>query len=152
MVQAKIEIFTAMLAEQPENAMIWYGLAAEQYKLKNWAEAAKSLRRVVSLNPDYTAAYQLLGTALANAGDLAGAQQPGEMALRSRIVPARGRPSNICAPCWRALPAPMRLSAPTRGLKCRLKIPRIDVAGLSKGARLFYFFHGASSSSYLSLR
>ena len=62
MVQSKIEIFTAMLAEQPENAMIWYGLAGEQYKLENWAEAAKSLRQVVSLNPDYTAAYQMLGT------------------------------------------------------------------------------------------
>jgi predicted Zn-dependent protease len=75
MVQSKIEIFTAMLAEQPENAMIWYGLASEQYKLENWAEAAKSLRQVVSLNPDYTAAYQMLGTVLANAGDVDGAQQ-----------------------------------------------------------------------------
>jgi uncharacterized protein HemY len=73
--QSKIEIFTAMLAEQPENAMIWYGLAGEQYKLENWAEAAKSLRQVVSLNADYTAAYKVLGTVLANTGDLAGAQQ-----------------------------------------------------------------------------
>ena len=73
--QSKIEIFTAMVAEQPENAMIWFGLASEQHKLENWAEAAKSLRQVVSLNPDYTAAYQMLGTVLANAGDLAGAQQ-----------------------------------------------------------------------------
>ncbi|HLE61661.1 MAG TPA: tetratricopeptide repeat protein [Pyrinomonadaceae bacterium] len=75
MVQSKIEIFTAMLAEQPENAMIWYGLAGEQYKMEKWAEAAKSLRQVVSLNPDYTAAYQMLGTVLAHVGDLAGAQQ-----------------------------------------------------------------------------
>ena len=75
MVQSKIEAFTAMLAEQPENAMIWYGLASEQNKLENWAEAAQSLRQVVSLNPDYTAAYQMLGTVLANTGDLAGAQQ-----------------------------------------------------------------------------
>src|ERR1043166_780663 len=75
MVQSKIEIFNAMLAEQPENAMVWYGLASEQYKLEHWAEAAKSLRQVVSLNPDYTAAYQMLGTVLANAGDLDGAQQ-----------------------------------------------------------------------------
>jgi len=75
MVQSKIEIFTAMLAEQPENAMIWYGLASEQYKLENWGEAAKSLRQVVSLNPDYTAAYQMLGTVLSNAGDVDGAQE-----------------------------------------------------------------------------
>ena len=75
MAQSKIEVFTAMLAEQPDNAMIWYGLASEQYKLENWAEAVKALRQVVSLNPDYTAAYQMLGTALANTDDLVGAQE-----------------------------------------------------------------------------
>jgi predicted Zn-dependent protease len=75
MVESKIEIFTAMLTEQPENAMIWYGLASEQFKLENWAEAAKSLRQVVSLNPDYTAAYQMLGTVLAKMNDIAGAQE-----------------------------------------------------------------------------
>jgi len=75
MAQTKIEIFTAMLAEQPDNAMIWYGLASEQYKLENWVEAAKSLRQVVSLNPDYTAAYQMLGTALVKNDDLPGAQE-----------------------------------------------------------------------------
>ncbi len=75
MVQSKMESFTAMLAEQPENAMIWYDLVHEQYKLQNWVEAAKSLRQVVSLNQDYTAAYQMLGTVLAKADDLAGAQQ-----------------------------------------------------------------------------
>jgi predicted Zn-dependent protease len=75
MTQSKVEVFTAMLAEQPDNAMIWYGLASEQYKLENWAEAVKTLRRVVSLNPDYTAAYQMLGTALASNDDVAGAQQ-----------------------------------------------------------------------------
>jgi Flp pilus assembly protein TadD len=55
--------------------MIWYGLASEQYKLENWAEAARSLRQVVGLNPDYTAAYQMLGTVLAKEGDVAGAQK-----------------------------------------------------------------------------
>jgi len=75
MAQSKIEIFTAMLVEQPENAMIWYGLASEQYKIENWAEAAESLRKVVSLNQDYTAAYQMLGTVLAKMDDLDGARQ-----------------------------------------------------------------------------
>ena len=84
MVQSKIEVFTAMLAEQPDNAMIWYGLASEQFKLEKWPEAAESLRRVVSLNPDYTAAYRMLGTVLANTDDVAGAQQ----ALRDGIEAA----------------------------------------------------------------
>jgi predicted Zn-dependent protease len=75
MAQSKIEVFTAMLAEQPDNAMIWYGLASEQFKQENWVEAVRSLRQVVRLNPDYTAAYQMLGTALAKTDDLAGAQQ-----------------------------------------------------------------------------
>jgi cytochrome c-type biogenesis protein CcmH/NrfG len=47
----------------------------ERYPGENWAEAAKSLRQVVSLNPNYTAAYQMLGTVLAKTDDLAGAQQ-----------------------------------------------------------------------------
>src|ERR1700754_3703165 len=111
MVQSKVEIFTAMLAEQPENAMIWYGLAREQYKLENWDEAAKSLRQVVSLNPDYTAAYQMLGTVLANAGDLDGAQQAWRNGIEAADRPGRWRPGNICAPCWRALLAPIRLFA-----------------------------------------
>ena len=85
MVQSKIEIFTAMLVEQPDNAMIWYGLASEQFKLENWAEAAKALRQVVTLNPDYTAAYQMLGTALAHTDDLAGARK----AWRDGIEAAR---------------------------------------------------------------
>ena len=103
-----------MLAEQPENAMIWYGLASEQYKLENWAEAVKSLRQVVSLNPDYTAAYQMLGTALAKLVTLPGHNRPGEMVLRPRIVRARGRPGNICKPCWTALPPATNRSALTR--------------------------------------
>jgi predicted Zn-dependent protease len=75
MVQSKIEVFTAMLVEQPDNAMIWYGLASEHFKVENWADAATSLRQVVSLNPDYTAAYQMLGTVLAKMDDIAGAQE-----------------------------------------------------------------------------
>jgi tetratricopeptide (TPR) repeat protein len=115
MTQSKIEVFTAMLAEQPDNAMIWYGLASEQYKLENWDEAVKALRQVVSLNPDYTAAYQMLGTALASNDDLAGAQKAWRDGIEAaRVVPARGRPGNTCKPCWTALSATMRVSALTR--------------------------------------
>lgn len=58
-----------MAREQPEDAMIWYGLASEYVKLERWNEAAEALRHVVRLNPDYTAAYQMLGTALSNQGE-----------------------------------------------------------------------------------
>lgn len=58
-----------MTREQPEDAMIWYGLASEYVKLERWNDAAEALRQVVRLNPDYTAAYQMLGTALLNQGE-----------------------------------------------------------------------------------
>lgn len=57
-----------MAREQPDDALIWYGLASEYTKLEKWDEAATALRNVVRINPDYTAAYQMLGTALLNQG------------------------------------------------------------------------------------
>jgi predicted Zn-dependent protease len=66
MAQSRIEIFALMVKQQPEDAMIWYGLASEYFKAERWSEASDALSRVVGLNPDYTAAYQMLGTALMN--------------------------------------------------------------------------------------
>lgn len=68
MSQQRIDAFTAMVETQPDEPMIWYGLANEYIKLERWDEAARALRRVVELNADYTSAYQLLGTALLNLG------------------------------------------------------------------------------------
>lgn len=68
MTQSRIDIFAEMAKQQPEDAMIWYGLASEYVKAERWGEASEALRKVVGLNPDYTAAYQMLGTALSNEG------------------------------------------------------------------------------------
>ena len=68
MSQARIEAFEAMLKDSPGEVMVWYGLGNEYLKLQRWTEAAEALRNVVRLNPDYTAAYQMLGSALAAAG------------------------------------------------------------------------------------
>jgi cytochrome c-type biogenesis protein CcmH/NrfG len=57
-----------MAKQQPGDALVWYGLASEYFKAENWSEAANALERVVQLNPDYTAAYQMLGTAHLNQG------------------------------------------------------------------------------------
>jgi predicted Zn-dependent protease len=54
----------ALAEAQPEEVMIWYGLANEYVKLERWQEAVDTLRRTVLLNPEYTSAYQMLGTAL----------------------------------------------------------------------------------------
>jgi predicted Zn-dependent protease len=68
MAQSRIEIFVEMVKQQPGDAMIWYGLASEYMKTERWGEAADALESVVRINPDYTAAYQMLGTALLNQG------------------------------------------------------------------------------------
>jgi predicted Zn-dependent protease len=68
MAQSRIDIFSEMVKQQPLDAMIWYGLASEYVKIEKWNEAADALRNVIRINPDYTAAYQTLGTALMNQG------------------------------------------------------------------------------------
>ena len=64
-----------MAEQQPEQEMVWYGLANEYVKLECWADAADALDRVVKLNADFTAAYQMLGTALLNQGQREEAQR-----------------------------------------------------------------------------
>ena len=75
MSQARIDAFTTMLKDQPNNEMIWYGLANEYSKLERWAETSEALRQVIRLKPDYTSAYQLLGSALLQQGQTAEARQ-----------------------------------------------------------------------------
>lgn len=75
MAQSRIEIFAEMVKQQPGDAMIWYGLASEYFKIESWSEAGQALQRVVELNPDYTAAYQMLGTALLNQGKVTEARR-----------------------------------------------------------------------------
>ena len=68
MSQDRLDALSALVEAQPGEPMIWYGLANEYIKLTRWREAVEALTRVVTLNPDYTSAYQLLGTALMNLG------------------------------------------------------------------------------------
>jgi predicted Zn-dependent protease len=75
MSDSRIQVFKEMLKQQPDEVMVWYGLATEYSKLASWSEAAEALRNVIRLSPDYTAAYQMLGTALINLGDRDGARQ-----------------------------------------------------------------------------
>lgn len=68
MAQSRIEVFQAMVLQQPDEVMIWYGLGSELFKVERWSEAAEALCNVIRLNPDYTAAYQMLGSALNSEG------------------------------------------------------------------------------------
>jgi tetratricopeptide (TPR) repeat protein len=69
MSQSRIDAFTVMLKDQPDNEMIWYGLANEYTKLERWPAAIEAFRNVIRIKPDYTSAYQMLGAALVNHGE-----------------------------------------------------------------------------------
>lgn len=63
-----------MAKDDPENALVWYGLGSEYFKASQWMDAVVALRHVVLLKPDYTAAYQMLGSALDQLGEREEAQ------------------------------------------------------------------------------
>ncbi len=69
MSQSRIAAFEEMVEADPDQEMVWYGLAMEYAKLERWSEAVGALRNVIRCNPDYTAAYQMLGSALARLGE-----------------------------------------------------------------------------------
>jgi tetratricopeptide (TPR) repeat protein len=101
MSQSRIDAFTTMTSQQPDNEMIWYGLANEYSKLARWSEAAEALRQVIRIKPDYTAAYQLLGSALLSQGDHEGARrvwtQGIEVATRTGAWKARQHMEGLLA-------------------------------------------------------
>src|SRR5262249_20813311 len=66
---------TAMLKDQPDNEMIWYGLVNEYIKLENWPAAIEAHRNVIRIKPDYTWAYQMLGSTLIKQEGLEGLVQ-----------------------------------------------------------------------------
>ncbi len=51
MSQSRIDAFAAMLKDQPDNEMIWYGLANEQTKLERWPAAIEAFRKSFASNP-----------------------------------------------------------------------------------------------------
>ena len=64
-----------MLAAGRDSALLRFGLGSEYLKLHEAAPAAAHLRRAVELDAGYSAAWKLLGRALAEAGDKAAALQ-----------------------------------------------------------------------------
>lgn len=62
-----------MLAQGRDDALLRYGLGSEYLKRAEFERAAEHLRIALAHAPDYSAAWKLLGQALAGAGDKAGA-------------------------------------------------------------------------------
>lgn len=79
--------FEAMLAAGRDNALLRFSLGSEYLKHADPAQAAEHLRRAVEHDPKYSAAWKLLGRALADSGAAAAALD----AYRQGIVVAEQR-------------------------------------------------------------
>jgi predicted Zn-dependent protease len=76
--------FEALLASGKDGALLRFSLGMQYLAAKEPARAAQHLRRAVEQDPGYSAAWKLLGKALAESGDAAGAI----MAYRDGIAAA----------------------------------------------------------------
>jgi len=65
---AIVDNLEALLARGQDNALVRYGLGGEYLKLKQYDKATEHLRKAVEHDPKYSAAWKLLGKALAEAG------------------------------------------------------------------------------------
>ena len=64
-----VERFEALLASGKDGALLRFGLGSNHLQAGNAARAAEHLRQAVAFDPGYSAAWKLLGKALAQAGD-----------------------------------------------------------------------------------
>ena len=68
MSQARIEVFRQMLAADPQNTTVRFGLANELFKLEQWADAAEELQTYLNQSNDQGNAYGKLAQALDRLG------------------------------------------------------------------------------------
>jgi predicted Zn-dependent protease len=91
MSQSRIEVFRQMLAADPTNTMVRFGLANELFKLEQWADAAQELQTYLSQADDQGNAYGKLAQAL----DRLGRTEEARSAYQQGIAAAQrhGHPS-----------------------------------------------------------
>jgi len=70
MTTAVLASLEKMLAAGKDNALLRFSLGSEHLKAGNPTAAAEHLGRAVTLDPDYSAAWKLLGRALAESARL----------------------------------------------------------------------------------
>jgi Tfp pilus assembly protein PilF len=79
---AMVDSLEAMLAGGRDSALLRHGLGAEYLKLKDYGKAIAHLREAISKDPKYSAAWKLLGEALAASGEDAEAVAAYEQGIR----------------------------------------------------------------------
>lgn len=71
---SRVAAFEKMLAAGTDNALLRYALGNEFFQNAEFDRAIVHLREAVRHDPGYSAAWKLIGKALTQAGDLAGAR------------------------------------------------------------------------------
>jgi len=82
-----VERFEALLAAGKDSALLRFGLGTQYLNAGDAARAVAHLREAVAKDPGYSAAWKLLGKALAEAGETQAAKE----AYRSGIAAATER-------------------------------------------------------------
>jgi Tfp pilus assembly protein PilF len=82
-----VERFEALLAQGKDNALLRFGLGSQYLQAGDTARAAAHLQAAVAHDPGYSAAWKLLGRALAAAGR----REEAMVAYRSGIKAADSR-------------------------------------------------------------
>ena len=81
-----LESLEKMLAKGVDNALLRFGLGKGYLDLGDNAKAAGHLQRCVDFDPKYSAAWKLLGKALAASGDRAGARSAWEQGIAAALA------------------------------------------------------------------
>jgi tetratricopeptide (TPR) repeat protein len=69
MEQSRVDVLRAMLAQEPANSFVRYGLAMEFVKTGQYDTAVEEFCALLAHNPDYVAAYYHGGQALEKSGN-----------------------------------------------------------------------------------
>lgn len=65
---SRIEQLEKLIEANPENALFFYTLGREYLKARRFAEAIPHLQQAIRLQPEHSAAYRELGSALSGCG------------------------------------------------------------------------------------
>jgi predicted Zn-dependent protease len=89
--QNRIEVFKQMLASDPDNTMVLFGLANEYQKAEDWRNAIAALEDYLSKSDDEGAAYGMLAKAYEKIGERVKARDAYEKGIE--VSNAHGHPS-----------------------------------------------------------
>lgn len=89
--QNRIEVFKQMIAADPSNSMVLFGLANEYQKVSDWPNVVSTLEAYLAQSEDEGAAYGMLARAYMQTGDREKAREAYENGIE--VALAHGHPT-----------------------------------------------------------